>query len=162
MSRRYSVFLLLLLISGLSHASDRLRENELVSGSIIKDVTVTSTGSLKKRYSDLSPAEIEDIKSQYKDMPKGDEPPYPVNGMKKLMQDMATIQRSAYAEGVLYATVEVDEQGVGDHVKFYKVPDSRMTAPVAAALVNTHYKPAICSGKPCVMEFPLTIHFKRE
>ena len=93
-------------------------------------------------------------KSQYQSMPADDEPPYPLTGPKKVMKAvMKAVQRTDF-DGDIEAVVVVRDDGNPDSVSVIKAPTDKLAKFVAQALMVEKYKPAICAGKPCAMEYP--------
>ncbi len=159
---RFSLLVLIMSsISTMTSAADQytLREESPTTGSHIRKVSATSDIDFNKRYADLTPTEVASLKSQYEKLGDLDEPPYPINGMKPLFNDIVRIQNAVLARGDLYATVSVDANGDGKSIQFYQIPDQEMANPIAFVLLKTKYKPALCSGSPCAMEFPFKMTF---
>ena len=55
--------------------------------------------------------------------------------------------------------VEIDSQGKPVSVSVYQSPDPKMTQVVGTILMLQSYKPALCNGEPCSMQFPFRINF---
>ena len=66
------------------------------------------------------------------------------------------------AQGDLTMFVEVNEQGEATAVSVLKSPDPKLTQAVAAVLMLTKYKPALCRGQPCGMGYPFRMNFSVE
>ena len=157
------MLLALLLVPGSVVLGDdgyTIKQESPSTGTHIRQDVASSNVSMTKKYQELSETERNSVRGMYDGLPEGDEPPYPENGMKQIAKDMAKIQEAVLITGELFVTVEVDATGKGRNVKFYKIPEPSIAKPVALSLLRTRYKPAICSGKPCAMEFPFTFHFK--
>ncbi|AXI01953.1 hypothetical protein [Aquirhabdus parva] len=156
------LFLITASINMMANAADQytLHQETPTTGSNIPAVTAIGDIDFNKRYADLTPNEVASVKNQYEKLGDQDEPPYPINGMKPLMNDIVRIQSAVLASGDLFAAVSVDAKGDGQSVKFYQIPDPEMTNPIAFVLLKTKYKPALCSGQPCAMDFPFKMKFK--
>lgn len=100
-------------------------------------------------------------RSWYEDMAEDDEPPYPADGPLSMLSDLVKVQNAVSVEGRLFATVLVDAQGQATQVAFHEIPSEALREVLAFALMKPAYKPAICSGKPCAMEYPVVAHFER-
>jgi len=112
---------------------------------------------LDKRYSELTLEQQGLLKSEYEAMPQGDEPPFPLNGLRGIYKVVSEGQDKLLVEGDLSMIVEINSQGKATAVSVYKTPSPEMTQLVAAVLMLEPYKPAICGGKPCAMAFPFRV-----
>ena len=114
-----------------------------------------------KSYSQMTPEEKQIIKSQYASMAEMDEPPYPVNGLKHVYETVRDIEKKLRVSGSLSLFVDIDSKGYATAVEVEKSPDAQMLKAVATLLVLQKYKPAICRGSPCKMQFPFRMEFKQ-
>jgi hypothetical protein len=57
------------------------------------------------------------------------------------------------------ASVVVDSQGKPGAVTVYRSPDPQLSRLVAAALSFESFKPAVCHGQPCRMDYVLRLDF---
>ena len=125
------------------------------------DRAASDTVPVDKRWDQLLPSQQALFKrSWYEDMPDADEPPYPVNGPSEILADIIKIKNALPVTGVLFATVLVDETGKGVQVTFHQIPDEKLRQVLGYALLKPQFKPARCSGKPCVMEYPVMASFE--
>jgi hypothetical protein len=130
------------------------------TGSNIPRRVVTSNLlPLNRRWAELTPAEQAQFKSNYEAMYPLDEPPFPVDGLKPLYDNVSKVQRKVLARGDLVIDVEVDASGQAQTFKVMKSPDPELTNAVAAVLSLTRFKPALCRGSPCSMGFPFRMTF---
>ena len=111
-----------------------------------------------KSYAELTPEEKQRIKSFYEPMTEEDEPPYPENGLRPILEAARKLQRGV--DGAMFLAVSVDASGKGTSVAVYQSPDEQLTRAMAGVLMFTRYKPAICHGVPCKMEYPFRFRFK--
>jgi hypothetical protein len=109
---------------------------------------------LKKRYADFTPAERASLRAMYEGMPETDEPPFPASGMRSIVDDVSEISGSYKAYGFVSIFVSVDAQGNATGVRVMKAPNMDAAKAISYVLIKAKYKPAVCSGKPCAMEFP--------
>ena len=57
-------------------------------------------------------------------------------------------------------TVRVDERGDAKSVSIYKTPDARLSNLVALMLTRSKFKPGLCEGRPCAMDYVFKYYFK--
>jgi TonB family protein len=117
---------------------------------------------LNRSWSQLTEEEQQLVKSQYEAMRPLDEPPFPAAGLRPIHEAIAEMQRRLLLQGDLSMQAEVDAQGAVTDVSVYKSPDPKLTEAAARVLMLTPFKPAVCSGRPCKMSFPLRVTFKVE
>jgi hypothetical protein len=132
------------------------------TGTIIKkDIRWDSKIPLNKTYAELTPEQKAELHKMYENLPEGDEPPYPEAGMKPIFSAIRKAQRIRQARGELNMAVTVGPDGKATKVEDRGgVYDIQMTEIAQQVLLLTRYKPAICSGKPCTMQFRFTQKLK--
>lgn len=54
----------------------------------------------------------------------------------------------------------IDAHGNAIAVEVFKSPDPQMTKAMAGVLMLEKYKPAVCGGSPCQMQFPFRTIFR--
>jgi outer membrane biosynthesis protein TonB len=113
------------------------------------------------RYAQLTPAEREVVRSAYQAMPEGDEPPYPADGIGALLRPLLKAAHTMYIEGPVDALVEIGPDGAARSVEVYSSPEPMFTKVVVSVLMGASYKPAVCKGVPCTMQFPLRVKLPR-
>lgn len=113
-----------------------------------------------RAYADLTPGQRDAVRGWYEAMGPRDEPPFPVGGMKPLELRILRAHNRLRAVGELFLTARVEADGRVSEVRVIKTPDPDMSKAVTAALMETPFKPALCDGKPCAMEFPLKQNFR--
>ena len=133
-----------------AHMGTRVR-NEIARGGIIP---------FDRRYEELTNAQREYLKSQYESMGANDEPPFPVNGLASIYKVVAKGQQKFLVTGDMSLAVEVNGQGEATSVSIFKSPDAELTKFVASVLMFQKYKPAVCNGSPCTMQFPFRVKFE--
>ena len=132
------------------------------AGSLIpRDAATSDRLPINQSYAQLSEADKAFVRGWYESMKPGDEPPYPAAGLKPIVEGLVKAQQRLLVEGELFLVATVDSQGHVAAVKAYKTPDPEMTKLVATILVETPFKPAVCDGQPCRMDFPMRQVFKR-
>jgi hypothetical protein len=125
----------------------RLREN----------IGSTSLYPLDRPWHRFTDEQKAKVRALYEDMPVEDEPPFPAKGMQPVLQDLSRILGAARAEGVVHLEMTVDPTGKTTAFKIYKMPDLDTAKYVAVVFNATKFKPAVCGGKPCQMDFPFRL-----
>jgi hypothetical protein len=126
-----------------------------------QDLRWTSRIPLDKTYEQLTPAEEKELRRLYTKLPSGDEPPFPQEGMTPIYQALKKAHHILQARGELNMVVTVDSRGNATKVTdLGGVRDIQMTELTQQVLLLTKYKPAKCSGNPCMMIFPFTLRLK--
>lgn len=138
-----------------------IKEETPALGTILKKKIATSSMSMDRSYHQLSDDEKAYLRSFYEDMPEEDEPPYPLNGTRAIHQKMSKAQQIVVAKGMLTIAVDVSSAGEPESVSIFETPDSDIARVAALALLEEKYKPAMCAGKPCRMQFLFKAEFKR-
>ncbi|HZP65590.1 MAG TPA: hypothetical protein VFB32_04720 [Rudaea sp.] len=108
---------------------------------------------LDKSYAELSPAQQHALKAEYSGLGVNDEPPFPSAGLKRVYQALAGSYEVAPASGELALLVDVDAKGDPGGVTVVRTPDPRSARRASAALMREKFKPALCSGHPCAMQY---------
>ncbi len=138
-----------------------VKEAEAPIGSRIRRLAVGPAAvPINLSYEQLSPENRAKFKENYESMADGDEPPFPQGGLKVVLEPIHKAQSKLLVQGDLFLTAMVDASGVAQSVTAIGSPSPEMTRFAAGVLVFTKFKPAICSGQPCSMEFPLRILFE--
>jgi hypothetical protein len=137
-----------------------LREDQPITGmSIRRNIATGSAVPFEKRYSELTLEQQAAIKAQYEQLGPNDEPPYPVNGLAPIYRLIAAGQERLLVSGNLTLAVEVNSQGDPTSVSVMRATDPEMVKFVASVLLLQKYKPALCEGIPCTMQFPFRMAF---
>ncbi|MNN91692.1 hypothetical protein D3C81_2098370 [compost metagenome] len=92
-------------------------------------------------------------------MPATDEPPYPLKGLAPFLREVYAAQRILQVRGKLVLAVQVNSKGEGKEVSIFESPDDKMANFAAAAAIKQRYKPGVCGGVPCTMDFVYTVTF---
>jgi hypothetical protein len=137
-----------------------LKDDRPPTGSnIARRVVEGSAIPLNRRYAELTAAEKALVKSQYEAMADADEPPFPVDGLEPIFKAIQRGQQQLLVDGPLDLVVDVDATGKPTAVAVMRSPDPEMTKFAASILVLQAYKPAVCGGQPCRMQFPFRMNF---
>jgi hypothetical protein len=140
----------------------RISNTENHVGSLIPRQTATSPVS-GARWADLSDSERRIVKNRYKALEAGDEPPYPIEGMRPLF---AALTKVGHVDASFVGPVRMHVL-VGADGKPKSVTTVGKLPPEAARyfgsiLMITTYKPAVCHGQPCEMIYPLVMNFEHK
>jgi hypothetical protein len=126
---------------------------------IPRRVVTSNVLPLNRRWAELTQEEQGRFKSNYEAMRPLDEPPFPVDGLKPLYDNISQVQHKVLAQGDLVMDVEIDATGQAQSFSVIKSPDPELSRAVATVLALTRFKPAVCSGQPCRMGFPFRMSF---
>jgi hypothetical protein len=140
-----------------------LRETHASTGSNIR---VTATPDyivpINRRYAELTANEKTLLIQQFPNWIEGDEPPYPVDGVKPLFEVLRRTREFIKQSGEFHMSVLVNEKGEPELVHIYSSPSNELIEIMQQALVLIKYKPALCGGIPCKMEFPFKLSFPQK
>ena len=140
-----------------------IKEEQPRTGSSIRRRAVGPTAiPVNLSYEQLSPEDRARFNENYESIPHGDEPPFPVGGLKIVLEPMYKAQTKLLVRGDLFLVAKIDSTGVAQEVTAIGSPSREMTRFASQVLLLTKFKPAVCTGQPCVMEFPLRMQFKVE
>ena len=133
--------------------------NDTITGSNLPQEIIRAAVPFDGRYADLSSAEKATLANDYDNLPAGDEPPYPLYGLRHMVKPLVRFADTYSPVGPLVASVVVDSQGHAGEVTVYKSPDPQLTRVVVGMLALESYKPAVCHGQPCKMAYVLRLDF---
>jgi len=130
-----------------------------VGSNIRREIIRAGTVPLDKRYADLTPEQKASVKSAYESMKADDEPPFPANGLMPILKVVRNAHEQANLKfkGPLTLYVQVDSSGKATDVSVVQSPDADIARSAAYALMVQPYKPAVCSGQPCAMQYPFHV-----
>ncbi len=157
----------LLLAAQPSHAQSEkpsygIRDPDLSAGSAIRrEVVKGSVLPINKRYAELTAEEKASLNQLYERVAPGDEPPFPAEGLRPIYEAMRKGQNKLGVTGELILLATVGADGEVIEVKALGSPSEEMTQYAASVLFFTKFKPAVCAGKPCQMQFPFAYNFRR-
>ena len=149
------------LVAAFAAAAEELpyRLTDTLTGSMLPQEIVRAAVPFDGRYADLAPADRATLARDYESLPDGDEPPFPLYGLRHMIKPLVRYADTYSPVGPLVASVEVDSQGHATAVTVYKSPDPQLTQLVAAAMQFEPYKPGVCHGQPCKMSYVLRLDF---
>ena len=134
---------------------------DIIVGSVLPQEIIRSSAPIAGRYSELTPQQKAAVASDYDNLPAGDEPPYPMYGVRHLISPVVRYADAGEPVGPLVASVVIDPQGKPGQIVVYKSPDQTLTRFVASQLATEEFKPGVCHGQPCEMTYLLRLDFPR-
>ena len=134
---------------------------DIIVGSVLPQEIIRSSAPIAGRYSELTPEQKAAVAGDYENLAAGDEPPYPMYGVRHLLAPVVRYADADRPLGPLVASVVIDAQGKPGQIIVYKSSDQVLTRFVASQLATEEYKPAVCHGQPCEMTYLLRLDFPR-
>ena len=110
-------------------------------------------------YAQLPESDKQAVHRQYDAIAQGDEPPFPVDKLRAVLNPIRKAQQRLLVTGELLLVATIGPDGQAQQVKAYGSPSPEMTTFAAQTLMLVSYKPAVCGGQPCTMDFPLNMKF---
>lgn len=138
------------------------KDPEPVLGSRVLRTQWTAPFPTNKRWSEITPVQQANVRRVYDALAPGDEPPFPLNGSKKLLAQISEAADKLDARGELVLYVRVGADGKAKSVSTISKADPVLLRYVATAVMLEPYKPAMCDGKPCEMAYPFYFSFVAE
>jgi hypothetical protein len=133
-------------------------------GSALKATAAVGYGPLNATWPELTPGQQALVKSFYKALEDGDEPPYPLHGTGKLYKDIVQIRNAKFlgVTGELLLHVLVGRDGKPKSVAAIGSPDPELARFASMVMMTQAFKPAVCHGEPCEMIYPVEFSFTME
>jgi hypothetical protein len=131
-------------------------------GSNIASEDVTGFVPFDKSYAELTPDQQAAVKKPYRALEEGDEPPYPLHGLKPIYDWLKKAQNKVLIRGDLRLDVLVGKDGNALSVTAIGSPSPEITKFATLVVMKEKYKPAVCRGTPCDMIFPFNMQFTME
>ena len=135
-------------------------DNPPIGSRIRQDQATTAHLPLNRTYQQLTPEQRAFVNSWYQSIAPGDEPPYPLDGLKGMVDAVRKGQDILLATGRLVLVATVEPSGKVSTVKAYSSPSPEMTEFASKVMLLTKFKPAVCGGRRCRMDFPLVYQFE--
>jgi hypothetical protein len=129
------------------------------TGTRLGRAAIRSTLPLNRRYAELEDAEKAMVRADYEGMPAGDEPPFPAHGLLPIFNDINEAMNKYRFFGTLTAVADVDGDGKVRHVDVFGNVDRTVASFVTRVLFAAPFKPGVCAGKPCNMQYMLRMNF---
>jgi hypothetical protein len=124
------------------------------------ELTTGSRVPLNKRYEAFSPEERAALHSMWEGIAPGDEPPFPLNGLRPIHEAFYKAQTKLRAEGLLTLIANVSPTGEVTEVTTLGSPSPEMTQFAAQVMFLTKFKPAKCGAQACSMQYPIRFEFR--
>jgi hypothetical protein len=139
-----------------------LKGAESPTGSNLKrEIARNSIVPMNVGYDGLTPEQKRSLRVYYPALDEGDEPPYPLNGPKEFFALMSKVAgRMGSADLTIFVLVGADGRARSVTVTGTEDKEIRRIGGTAAGIVQ--YKPAMCQGKPCEMNFQYKLRLTRE
>jgi hypothetical protein len=138
------------------------QDQPAIGSNILRYAVKPGNIPINRRYAELTAEEKAIVHAPYEAIAPGDEPPFPADGLKPLFNAIRNGQRYLLVKGSLRLIATVDATGDVQSVEVLASPDAEVTTFVAKLLMATKFKPALCHGLPCRMEYPLNLQFNVE
>jgi hypothetical protein len=132
---------------------------ELLVGSVLAQPIINSQVPFDRPYAGLTSAQKALLSQDYESLPAGDEPPFPLYGVRHTLMPILSYVETWNPVGELVAAVDVDSKGDAISVTVYKSPDQQLTRLASKALALEKYKPGLCKGQPCRMQYVMRLDF---
>jgi hypothetical protein len=137
-----------------------LKEMEARNGTRIRrEVVSGSRIALNHSYAQLSEEDKRVLHGWWEDIREGDEPPFPVDGLRSRYDPIRKAHAMLLDPGDLFAVATIGPDGKAVEVKVFRAPGTKMGQFAAQVFMLTPFKPALCAGKPCQMDYPLRMKF---
>jgi Gram-negative bacterial TonB protein C-terminal len=127
--------------------------------SILRDSLKSPRVPVNKRFAELNADERKALQGYYDNFDGANEPPFPAEGLKPVMELLVKMQNKLVDNGALRLMVTIDAAGVATSVKVIESTSPEMAKAAAGVMMYTKFKPALCKGQPCEMDFPLHVEF---
>jgi hypothetical protein len=138
-----------------------IKSERPAAGSLIRPEVVRSTAvPINRTYHQLTLEQRAIVHGWYENIASGDEPPFPAEGTKRIHDAVRKAQAKLLVTGELILVATVEATGEVSTVKVIGSPSPEMTQFAASVLLLTKFKPAVCGGLPCKMDFPLAYEFQ--
>jgi hypothetical protein len=143
-------------------AADLSKEQHVTSYRLVDDspekgrsqVAYGFSYPLDKKYGEMNDKEKSGIRARYgAALATGDEPPFPINGMKPIVTQLAQAGARSQQVGNLEFIVNVAANGAPVSVTMFKSTSEKMTKFLNAMFMQQRFKPAVCGGVACPMAF---------
>lgn len=166
-ARKFFTIAVMLLFANISFGQEapalkyKIKQTEPSTGSNIRRDVITSSMPMDKTYRELSDEHKAMLRADYEAMPPEDEPPFPLEGLGKLYDTLGKVSDKLDNRGDIGVIVTVDSNGEGVSARVIKADDAQIGRYAAQVAMLTRFKPALCAGKPCTMDFVIRLKVTR-
>lgn len=133
-----------------------------VGSNIPRAVLRDSLLPFNRTWQELTPEQRLVMKSHYESMSEADEPPFPEAGLRVIYQWIDAVARRTGDRGPVIMNLGIDSQGQVASVAVIQSPSKEFTQALARALLEVRFKPAVCDGQACRMDFPVRAELHRK
>lgn len=123
-------------------------------GSKMRPIEATSYIPFNKKYDQLTERQKNIYRSYFEGLQKDETPPFPLGGLEEIYEPLIKGHARVGGGGELLVFSKIDKKGVVQEVTVYKSPTKKLAELVTTVMFNTKFKPAMCAGEPCGMDFP--------
>ena len=131
-----------------------------IADAYVDRIVMRGTLPYDRSYEQLSPEQKAALRAEYDSVGPNDEPPYPKYGLADVADAVSRMSVRDPIEGEVILTVRVDERGDAKSVSIYKTPDARLSNLIALMVTRSKFKPGLCEGRPCAMDYVFKYYFK--
>jgi hypothetical protein len=143
-----------------SRAEYKIEEGRPHTGSFVRRTVVRAVKiPINRRYDELTLAEKATLSQDYELASPDDEPPFPAEGLRSILVAIHKAHEKLLVSGDLFMIVDVGADGEAKSVKAVQSPSPEMAKFVGSLFYITKFKPAVCEGKPCAMQYPFRLSF---
>ena len=140
----------------------RLKDVAPTGSNIVETRAYANRYPLDRPYSQFTPEEKARLREEYETMAEEDEPPFPEQGFRPIIHQIARMIPLLRVEGYVHINVTVDKDGKATKFDLVQYPNTETARSVAYFLGQAKYKPAVCSGQPCEMQLPFRANLVRQ
>lgn len=115
-----------------------------------------------RSYQQLTAAEKDRLHQLYESIPPGDEPPYPLQGVWSYSDPLGEIALRRQLVGSLTVLLDIDSGGQVIGLNLLAAPEGAPWTAIEQILKAIPFKPAVCSGQACAMQYLVQMDFSME
>ena len=139
-----------------------IKQDEASTGSNIPRRVIEGVAiPMNRSWAQLTAEQQALWKSQYEAIAATDEPPFPIDSLGALNRSLTQSLGGQFEAGKLDLNVRVDAEGNATAVSVYATPTPDVARNAARVLMASKFKPAVCSGQPCAMDFPFKANLRK-
>lgn len=139
----------------------RILRREASMGSYIPETVSKNSPFSGVPWAEMSDGQRENFKRAYATLADGDEPPYPVNGLRPLVTAISEMHGTLFDHyGQVRMHVLVGADGKPKSASTIGKVREDVAKFIGRTLMLTTYKPAMCDGKPCEMIFAIAFYLE--
>ena len=149
-----AAMLLLASLTPANAATYVLKQDRPRVGSSITHTLTKGPLPYDRRWSDLTPEQQALAREGQPDLPAGDSPPFPAEGLGPMYRKLIDGIWQLQLDGPVKLRVKVDAEGRATDVDVLTCPGGAVAEKFASGIVLlTPYSPGICGGSPCAKSY---------